>query len=291
MLTQKAKINLLAWSMALPALILLLAFIFMPMANSAYYSLFKWNLVGDKKFILFDNYKYIFGSDQSFKAALANTFTYTILNMVLTFTLAFATALIFNAESKIAKFVRSAAFVPVVVPITVLGIIWKMIYEPQFGIINQFLSIFGVAGPKWLFDSKLAMVAVVIFNVWKEFGLYTIILVGGLQKIPRDMYEVARIEGANPLETLRMVTVPMLKPILFFVSTILFINSFKAFDHIWVMTGGGPGNATSTLVTYIYSKVFDSVGLASATSVILFIIVFTATISRYFLSKGGAVNE
>lgn len=280
-----------AYALLLPAVAMLLAFMILPMFNSAYYSLFKWNLMGEKLFVGLDNFKFMFQSDISFRKALVNTGIYTVLNMALTLVFSLGCALLFQRQSRASGIWRCLIFIPVVVPVTVMGMIWKMLYEPQYGAINQFLGAFGITGPQWLFDSKVAMLAVVVFNVWKEFGLYSIIFVGGLQKIPKDLYEAAAVEGAGWWATFRNVTLPMLRPITYFVTTILFINSFKAFDHIWVMTGGGPGNSTTTLVTYIYSKVFDSVGLASAASVVLFVIVLALTLIKNAVGKGGEVDE
>lgn len=289
--TRNRKEAITAYSLMMPAAILLLVFMIVPMLNSAYYSLFKWNLVGEKTFVGLDNFKFMFEMDASFKKALINTGKYTILNMGLTLVISLGCALLFQKQSRVSSLGRVMTFIPVVVPITVMGMIWKMIYEPQFGAINQILALLGINGPKWLFDGNVAMFAVVLFNVWKEFGLYTIIFVGGLQKIPQELYEAAAVEGAGWWSTFRSVTLPMLRPIMFFSTTILLINSFKAFDHIWVMTGGGPGNATTTLVTYIYSKVFDSVGLASAASVVLFGIVLVLTVVKTIVGRDGAVDE
>ena len=200
-------------------------------------------------------------------------------------------ALILQNEKKISGIGRCLIFIPVVVSVTVMGMVWKMLYDPQYGMINQTLANIGIAGPSWLYDSNWAMLAVTIFNVWKEFGLYTIILVGGLQNIPKDLYEAADVSGANSWQKFWYITIPMLQPILFFVTTILLINSFKAFDHIWIMTGGGPGNATTTLVTYIYSKVFDNVGLASAASFILFAVVAVFTLLKSKFSKEGDTDD
>ena len=279
-----------AYLMLLPAAVLLVLFMLWPMLNSAFYGLFKWNLVGDKTFIGLENFKFMFFQDESFRRALLNTLVYTVVNMVLTLVLSLGCALLFQRESKLSVVVRCACFIPVVVPITVMGMVWKMIYEPQYGVINQVLAGLGIQGPQWLYDSKVALIAVIIFNVWKEFGLYTIIFIGGLQKIPKELYESAAIDGANSWITFWRVTLPMLRPIMYFATTILLINSFKAFYHIWVMTSGGPGNSTSTLVTYIYAKVFDNVGLASAASFVLFIIVLLMTAIKSKFGKEGEVD-
>lgn len=279
-----------AYLMLLPAAVLLILFMLWPMLNSAYYSLFKWNLVGEKQFVGLDNFKYMFLQDASFRQALVNTMIYTVLNMALTLVISLGCALLFQKAGKLSVFGRCACFIPVVVPITVMGMVWKMLYEPQFGVINQVLSSIGIQGPQWLYDSKVALIAVIIFNVWKEFGLYTIIFIGGLQNISKEIYESASIDGANSWVCFWKVTLPMLRPIMYFATTILLINSFKAFDHIWVMTSGGPGNSTATLVTYIYAKVFDNVGLASAASLVMFVIVLLFTAVKSKFGKEGEID-
>ncbi len=166
-----------------------------------------------------------------------------------------------------------------------MGLIWRMLYEPKFGFINKLLASVGIQGQNWLFDSDLAMVSIVIFSVWKDFGLYTLIFVGALQRIPSDLYESARLDGAGYFRTLWRITMPSLAPIMFFVITILSISTFKAFDHIWVMTQGGPGYATTVLVTYIYARVFNSVGIAAAASIFLFAMIFTVSMIQFRLRR------
>jgi multiple sugar transport system permease protein len=291
MMKQSTKDTIQAYIFFLPAAAFLILFIIWPMLNYAFYGLFKWNLVGEKTFIGLQNYKYMLFQDRNFLTALLNTAIYTIINMVMTLAVSMGCALLFQRKSKMGIIGRCLVFIPVVVPITVMGMVWKMLYDPQYGMINQVLSVIGIKGPSWLYSSSTAMIAVILFNVWKESGLYTIILIGGLHKIPKELYEAADVEGANKLKAFWHITIPMLRPILYFVTTILLINSFKAFDHIWVMTGGGPGNATTTLVTYIYTKVFDNVGLASAASFVLFVIVAFFTVLKSKLGKDGNLDE
>ncbi|WP_334137168.1 sugar ABC transporter permease [Muricomes intestini] len=290
-LKPKTRNTLQAYMFFLPAAAFLILFMIWPMINSAFYSVFKWNLAGNKSFVGLDNYKFMLFQDSSFRRALLNTIIYTIFNMGLTLVLSMVCALLFQKQSRMSVVGRCLVFIPVVVPITVMGMVWKIMYDPQYGFINQVLSMLNITGPSWLYDSNIALLAVTIFNVWKEYGLYTLILIGGLQKIPQDLYEVADVEGANSWQKFWKITLPMLKPIMYFVTTILLINSFKAFDHIWVMTGGGPGNATTTVVTYLYAKVRDNVGLASAASFFLFLIVALFTFIKSVIGKGGEVDE
>jgi len=282
----KRKEAIFAYIILAPTLIFIFVFMLGPMIQSAYYSFFKWNLLGDISFVGLKNYKFLFVDDLSFKKVILNTVIYTLFNMGGTLVLAMISALMLQSDGKIVRWVRSAVFIPVVVPMAVMGIVWNMMYEPQYGVINQALGFLGIPPQQWLFKSNTAMFSVILFNIWKEFGLYMIIIVGALQRVPRELYESASLDGAGYFRTFFKITLPSIKPIFFFVTTILMINSFKAFDHIWVMTGGGPGDATSVLVTYIYTKIYDSVGLASAASVVLFAFVFIATILQNKLSGG-----
>ena len=284
-LFRKKNQLLMGYLFLIPAMIFIFVFILFPIVQTFIYSLFRWDLLGAKIFVGFDNFKFIF-QDSFFKRTIINTFLYTILTFIGTFTLSMGVALLLQSEAKIVRWARGAIFTPVVVPMVVMGLIWKMLYEPQFGAINKILGFFNIPPQQWLYSGKLALIAVIVFSIWKEFGLYTIILVGGLQKIPNELYEAADIDGTNSFQKFLKITLPSLKPIIFFVSTILIINSFKVFDHIWVMTQGGPGNATSTMVTYIYTRLYDSVGLASAASIILFIIIFVVTFIRKKLARG-----
>ena len=283
-LFRKKNQLLTGYLLLIPAMVGIFLFILFPMAQTFIYSLFRWDLLGDKVFIGLDNFKFLF-KDPFFKRTIINTFLYTIITFLGTFTLSIATALLMQSEVKIIRWARGAIFIPVVVPMAVMGLIWKMLYEPQFGVINQILSFFRIPPQQWLYSGKLALIAVVIFSIWKEFGLYTIILIGGLQKVPNELYEAAAIDGANSFQSFFKITLPSLRPIIFFVTTILIINSFKVFDHIWVMTQGGPGNATSVMVTFIYTKLYDSVGLASAASLVLFLIILTITFVRMKLTR------
>lgn len=280
MRSDRSKQTLLGYVLMLPALVCLTLFIWFPMIQAGYYSLFRWGL-NSKKYIGMNNFNFLFQQDVIFKKVLANTAVYTVFNIIVILVLAMSAALLLQRASKVNRLVRSAVFIPVVVPMAVMGLIWKMLYEPKYGVFNQLLGKLSIGPIPFLFDSWWAMFSVLVVSAWKEFGLFTIILIGGLQSIPGSLYESASIDGASKSRAFAHITLPMLKPILFFVMTMLLINSFKAFDHIWVMTGGGPGNATSVMVTYIFGKIYDSLGLASAASVVLLAIVLLLTLLQY----------
>lgn len=278
--------QIIGFVMVAPAVLFILTFFIGPMISAGYYSLFRWNLIGEKTFIGFENYRFLFADDFTFHRSFTNTLIYTVINISGTMVLSMLSALLLQSDERIMGWIRSSVFIPVVVPFAVMGMIWKSLLQPEWGAINQIITLFGGESIPWLFQGNLAMFSVILFSIWKEFGLYMIIFVGGLQNIPRQLYEAAAVDGVNVWQKFIFITLPSLKPILFFVSTMLLVNSFKAFDHIWVMTQGGPGNSTSVLMTYIYSRIYDSVGRASAASVILFVFVFVVTAVRNKLTGG-----
>jgi multiple sugar transport system permease protein len=273
--------NAIGVALVTPALVLIIAFILAPMGMAFRYSLMKWNLLGPMRYVGLSNYQFLLTKDNTFAIAIFNTVLYALGVSVLTIVLSLGTALMLTGQSRKEKLARTLVFLPVVVPPAVMGLIWRMLYEPKFGFINQLLGVFGIHGLNWLYDTNVALFSVMIFSLWKDFGLYTIIFVGALQRIPLEIYESARLDGAGFFRTLLKITVPTLAPIMFFVVTMLGINTFKAFDHIWVMTQGGPGYATTVLVTFIYARVFNSVGIAAAASVFLFVMIFVLTMIQF----------
>ncbi|MEK3723879.1 carbohydrate ABC transporter permease [Paenibacillus sp. FSL H8-0034] len=281
MLSDTRRQLLLGYLLLFPTLLFVILFIYGPMAQAVYYSFYKWDLLGSKQFVGIRNYDFLFTQDLVFKTVIWNTIVYTFFNVLATGVLAMAAALLMKADLPGIKWFRSLIFTPVVVPMAVMGLIWKMLYEPQFGAINSIIKLLGFQPQPFLYNPDLSMPAVMLVSVWKEFGLYAIILFGGLQNISKELYEAAFIDGAGKIKSFFSITLPVLRPIFFFVITMLLISSFKIFDHIWVMTEGGPGNSTSVLVTYIYVKIFNSIGLASAASVVLFALVLLITLVQY----------
>lgn len=272
---------LLGWLLLLPALAIIGTFIFYPMFQAFSYSFVKWDFFSEKQYVGISNYKYLLLEDLVFKKTLFNTFYFTISNMIGSLVLALAVALVASKEMKGIGFLRTMQFIPVVIPMAIAGIVWKLMFEPSFGAINSILEGLGIPAQMWLFDKNLAMPTVILLSIWKDFGLYMIIFVGGLQKIPDELYEAIHMDGANRWQAFWRLTLPMLKPTTFFVSTMLMINSFKVFDQVWVMTQGGPGTATITMVTYIYQRVLESVGVATSASVVLFVIVLVLMFLQY----------
>ncbi|MGW4055318.1 carbohydrate ABC transporter permease [Streptomyces sp. NPDC004779] len=272
------------WLSVAPALLVILGFTFYPMIQSMLLSTDRWNMLGPKVFVGADNYTTILGPG-TFRESLFNTLVFTVLTMAGTYVLALATAMAANRELASARFVRTITVLPAVIPMVVAGLIWKWLYEPDHGLINTLVGLVGVDGARWLFDSDLALPAVALVSIWKDFGIYALILLGGLQRIPAELYEAATIDRAGPWRQFRSITLPMLRPAGAAVFLLLLFNSFKVFDQVWVMTEGGPGTSTLTVVTFIYTKLLTDVGVASAASVVLFVILLLITVIRMRLTS------
>ncbi|MFP7492317.1 sugar ABC transporter permease [Terribacillus saccharophilus] len=275
------KQNLLGWLLSLPAVIFLGGFFIFPMVYAFFISFFKWDLLGDKEFVGFQNYQFLLTEDAIFSSTLWNTLIFSLCYVIGSLLLALGTALLVHRPLRGIKVIRTLIMTPLVIPMAITGIIWTLLYSPQ-GFINAFLGIFGIDGQNWLFQSDFALPAIILVSIWQSFGLYAIIYVTGLQQIPQEHYEGMEMDGANAWKKFIHLTLPSLKPTTFFVVVLLLINSFKIFDQIWVMTKGGPGNATMTLVVYMYQKIFTSFGLATAASGIMFAIVLCFVFVQYY---------
>ena len=201
-----------------------------------------------------------------------------------TLVLSLLLAVLLNNKLKGIAIFRTAIYFPYIASIVAVGAVWNMLFQPDFGPVNEFLKFIGIAKPpRWVVDVNWAMVAISIVSIWKYMGYYMIVYLAALQGISSSLYEAASIDGANGWQKLRYITIPMLTPTTFFVLIMLTIQCFKVFDLVYVMTGGGPGNATKTLVNYIYEKAFTSwqLGPASAGAIILFAVVLVITLVQF----------
>ena len=261
-----------AWLFMLPGLIPLVAFLYWPLGQAFGLSFFQWNLLGDPKFVGTLQYERLIASE-TFHQSLIVTLVYTIGVSVTAYALSLGTAVMLNKAIAGVKAVRTVSLLPAIIPMVVAGVIWKFIYEPTGGPLNQMLAVFGIDGPAWLQDPALALPSVMLVSVWKDFGIYMLVLLGGLQQIPREIEEAASIDGASATQTFWRVKFPMLGAVNLFVLVLLIFNSFKVFDQVWVMTEGGPGNATLTIITFLYTRMQIDIGFAAAGTAVLFLLV------------------
>lgn len=277
--------NIAAYTMLLPALVIIGLFLLFPAFYSLYLSFHEWKLIiPQKPFVGFQNYKALF-SNGLFWKAMWNT-VYYVIGVVPTQTvIALFLAMVANRAIKGKKFFKIAYFLPSVTSSVVISIIFLHLYAKR-GLINYVLSLVGIQGPNWLEDPTFSLEAIMGMNVWTTAGYFMVIFLAGLQNIPDTYYEAASVDGAGPREKFFKITLPLLKPQIYFVVVMGMIGCFQVFDQVYVMTSGGPANSTTTIVYYIYKYAFEyfQMGYAAAAAFILFVIIFTATlIQRRYL--------
>ena len=275
-----------AYLFIFPPLILFAVFMVIPTVMAFYLSLTNYNVIQAPRFIGIRNFANIL-QDPYFWVALRNTFYYAVCYVPLVLVASLGSAILLNRRKFGTKLFRTCFYLPVLSSSIATATIWLWLLNPQYGLINTMLSWFGVNGPAWLADSDWAMFAIIIMSVWAGFGGNMMIYLAGLQGIPDYLYEAATLDGATKIQMFRYITVPALTSTTFLVSTMLCIGAFQMFDQAYLLTQGGPGNATVTVVYYIYNTGFGSLnmGYASALSVVLFAIILVFSLLNMKANK------
>jgi multiple sugar transport system permease protein len=288
-LTYMQKRNLWGFLFTLPALGFFLLFAIIPIVRTFYLSFFTFSVVDPPVYAGMKNYRALI-DDHRFHASLINSFAYVFMTYIPVALLGLILALALNAKLRGRGFFRTLYFIPVVMSWVVVSAIWKMIFNRQ-GLMNSFfLDAFGIAPKNWLTDQEWAPRAIVIMSAWKEVGFFMVIFLAGLQQIPHDYSEAARVDGANGWQLFRTITLPLLRPTLLFASVIGMITGLQVFVPQWVMTQGGPVDATLVMSLNIYQTafVFLKGGLAAAMSVVLFLIIGAMTLVQFWVNRIGA---
>lgn len=272
----------------LPSFIGFLMFTGIPIIASLGLSFFSWNMLQPAEFIGFDNFVNMFSNDPVFLRVLLNTVLFVIGTVPFSIGIGLAIALLLNQKLKFVAFLRAAYFLPVITSVVAVSMVWTWIFSPDYGFLNEFLMRMGISDPPaWLSSTTWALPAIIIVAIWKNIGFNMVIYLAGLQDIPKDLYESADLDGASKWQKILYVTMPLLRPTTFFVTIMAIINSFQVFGFALMMTEGGPGIATNTLVLYIYQQGFNyfNMGYASAMAWLLFIIIFSFTLLQTVYSK------
>jgi ABC-type sugar transport system permease subunit len=249
------------YALIAPAGLAVVVFLIIPILLSAYWSFTDYNGVKPPTWVGLDNYASLLGSPR-FQRSIGNTVAFVLMGMGLGPPLGLATALLLNRAMRFRGLFRVAFFLPVMTSLVVVATIWKMLYNEN-GLINEILRLFALPGHNWLSDPNTALPAIVVASVWQGFGFETVVFLAALGGIPRDYYDAARVDGAGRWAQFRHVTLPGLRPTILFIYIIGIIGSFQVFDQIFVMTQGGPVNATRTMVFDLYDK-FNSLHLGEA---------------------------
>lgn len=265
----------------LPWLLGLLLFTIGPMLFSLLLAFSKWDIITGVKSIEWvglDNFRAIF-QDDLFYQSLKVTFVFALVSVPLYQILSLLAAMLLNMRSRGMKLFRLIYFMPSVIPAVAVSMMWVMIFNPEYGILNQALALFGIQGPAWLQDPSYALGALIVMGIW-GIGNTIIIYLSGLQGVPEEMYEAAELDGAGRLRRFASITLPMISPTIFFNLIMGIIGGFQYFTQAFVMTNGGPLNSTLFYNLYLYNKAFQDyeMGYASALSWILFVIILVFTL-------------
>ena len=264
-----------------PALFIYIIVVVFPTVYSLFLSFCDWNGLGAKKFVGLKNYIQLFTSDSVFYTALRNNIIWIILTICLTVLLALLLALVLNRSFR-GRIVYRAIFYPYMLSWIIVGIIWKWMYNPNFGLINQVLGMVGLDSLKgaYLSNTKMALYCVFIAALWQGLGQPMLYFLAGLQTLPNDILEAAKIDGAGKINLFFRVIVPMLKETFVIVLATQIIASMKVYDIVYVMTDGGPANSTQTLATYMYDQTFtySNLGVGSAIATVMVLIMMVVIV-------------
>jgi len=275
-----------AYILILPNLVGFLIFAFGPLVASLGLMFTEWSIVKPPSLVGLDNVRKLL-SDDVFATALRNTFYYVGLYVPAITVLAFLLANLLDRKVKGIAIFRTIYFVPSVCLLVSIAVLWQWLYDTNSGWFNYILSLVGVGPVGWLSDKRWAMPSITAMNVWRRVGYYSVIFLAALQGVPQELYEAAEIDGAGAWAKVRRITVPLVFPTTFFVLVTAFIEAFQLFTEAHVMTGGGPGYATTTLVILIYRNAFTAfkMGYASLQAWVLFACIFAITIIQWRLAK------
>jgi multiple sugar transport system permease protein/sn-glycerol 3-phosphate transport system permease protein len=270
-----------------PNLFLFSVFTYWPLIYNGYLSFVRWDMLAPVKiWVGLDNYSFLFSSP-NFGRILLNTFVFTFASVGLICALGLLIALLLNQPLRGRDVARGVVFSPVMLSGAAIGIVWIYIFDPRYGLLDIFIGALGMQSPNWLLDTSWAMAAVIIVHVWKNLGYAVVIFLAGLQAIPPELYEAALVDGAGATARFRNVTLPGLSPVMFFLILTTILTGFQSFDIIKVMTDGGPVNATTTLIYYLYQEGFVgfNAGRAGVAAVVLFAMMVSFTIVQFRYSE------
>ena len=279
------KIQKKGFYFVLPTLIIYGIFLIYPMLSAFHYSFYKWNMISESKYVGLKHYIRMFG-DRRFWNSYLTTFHFTFISIFIIIILSFLLALLFQEKIMLKNFFQSSIFVPVILTMVAIAVVWQFMFQSTGVLSNIFLDIFGI-NIKWLTSKSVAPYSMILVNVWKITGYYMIIFIAGLLNIPNTFYEAAKVDGTSYLQRLFYITIPLMKNtfILAFVSGVIF--SFAAFPQQYVMTEGGPARSTEVLALLIYKQAFEftKFGYSSAISVAFFLTLLVFSLIQFKIFK------
>jgi ABC-type sugar transport system permease subunit len=282
--------NITGWAFLLPLVIPFTVFLLIPVIAVFWYSTQQGDVTGGTHFVGLDNWAYVFSRSQIMTSVL-NTVKFAAISVPIIVAASLGAALLLQRVARGASVFRFAVYFPVLVPGIVAGLMWIFMIHPDFGLLSVAVRLFGLEPPVWL-GPGTALVLLAFVDVWRSLGYWAVFLLAGLMGLPREMYEAANLDGANALQRFRYVTVPQLRPILLFALVVSTIWALQIFDTVYIMTRGGPGTATVTMVWFVYNEALQrlEVGPAAAISVVLLLGILALTLVQMRLLRGPRVG-
>ena len=281
---------------ATPAAIYFMIFWVYPLLRAVYISFTDWELFSQPHWVGLSNYARLI-VDPSVRRSLVVTLYYGRGTTLSIFVISLGLALLVNSRVRGKPFFRTVYYLPAVMPWVAVSVVWMQIYMPNVGLYRVFLGplmkVFGVREIRWLDGRQLAMPAIIIASVWKSVGANVVLFLAGLQGVPEEFHEAAKVDGASTLQTILRITLPLLRPTMLFVLVMLVIGAFKVFTPVYMMTRGGPGGDTRVLSMYLYETAFAGyhMGQASAVSVVMLLILLALTVTQIRIFRGGGTYE
>jgi multiple sugar transport system permease protein len=290
-LSNRARERLAGYLFVAPDALGLLIFVAGPMVLSLSLGFFSVSGFGEYAFVGLANYRRM-AADPLFRKSLSVTMIYIVTLVPSLYAAGLGLALLVQSDTRFNGVVRTLLFTPQTVSLVVVALVWQVLLVDKIGLFNQAASAVGLSGASWLGDPRFALYSVVAISVWFLMGFYMLIFLGGLQDIPREYYEAARIDGAGAVQSFFKITLPLLQPTSFFVllvSLVAAVCGSQTFDLIYIMTRGGPANSTSLAIFYIYQQafLFNEYGYAAAMASVLVVVLMTITVLMFMLTRGG----
>ncbi len=282
------KQNIAAIFFLAPYMIVFVLFRLGPSIAGILISLTDWNIIGDITFVGLKNFETMFRSGH-FWTALINTGKFSVIVVPAVVILSLALAVLFNQKLRFRGIARAITIIPYVLIPAVTGVIWNWMYSYKSGILNYYLENAGLKQVGWLIDKKYALISIAIVIIWSYLGYNMVLFLAGLQNIPEELFEAAVIDGATKRQAFMKITLPLLKPVTSLVITLSFINTVQIYDQIYVMTNGGPGTSTMTLVQYMYTSAFKDYdmgyGSAIGTTIVVILVVVYFVVNKLFRTE------
>lgn len=271
-----------------PAMVLFIMFVGGPLLVAIGLAFVKWDLLTPAEFAGTNNFERLF-TDATLRRVLLNTFVFAFASVVTHVGIGMLLALAVNRQMNkfVQYWVRTAFFFPFLVSWAAVALLWKYVLDPNFGIFSHYLGRLGIEAPSWLLDPDWAMASIIGVDWWHTIGYTFVILLAGLQTVPRSLHEAAMVDGAGPVRRFWSVTLPSMSPTLFFTMVITFIGAFQIFDPMFIMTAGGPGDTTRSIVMYTYQQAFQAfdVGYGATVAIVVFLVIMLVTLLQFRLYR------